>query len=224
MEYVPLEITGAERAFYGESLILLEGAVEEFLSCVRMIRRYQVSLGRRDPVASFQARIKSAESMKAKLRRKGLPVTAASALEEVRDAAGVRLICPFARNIDQMTALIRQIPGIRILREKDYIRSPKPNGYRSYHIILSLPLRFLPRPPEEPVWLEVQLRTLAMDCWASIEHQLKYKQDIENQALIVQELKRCADEIASTDLSLQTIRELIETPARQEDFHADLSG
>lgn len=214
MEHLPLDITGAEREFYGENLILLEGVIEEFLSCINMIRQYQTSQGRRDPVASFQARIKSAESMKTKLERQHLPVTADSALQDVWDAAGVRLVCPFVENIDQTVGLIRRIPGIQILREKDYIRNPKPNGYRSYHIILSLPLRFLERPPERPIWLEVQLRTIAMDCWASIEHQLKYKQDITNQALIVRELKRCADEIASTDLSLQTIRELIETPTK----------
>lgn len=216
MENYPLEITSAEREFYGDRLILLEGAIEEFLSCIHMIRRYQISLGRRDPIASFQTRIKSAGSMKAKLERQSLPVTADSALRDVWDAAGVRLVCPFVQNIDQTVGLIRQIPGIRILKEKDYIRNPKPNGYRSYHMILSLPLRFLEKAQERPVWLEVQLRTIAMDCWANIEHQLKYKQDIANQALIVQELKRCADEIASTDLSLQTIRDLIEAPGREE--------
>ena len=215
MENFPLEVTGMEYEFYGERLILLEGAIEEFLSCLHMIRRYQVSRGQRDPVASFQARIKSAESMKEKLKKQGLPVTADSALRDVWDAAGVRLVCPFVQNIDQTVGLIRQIPGIQILREKDYIRHPKPNGYRSYHLILSLPLRFLEKQPGSPVWLEVQLRTIAMDCWASIEHQLKYKHDIANQALIVQELKRCADEIASTDLSLQTIRDLIEAPGKE---------
>lgn len=216
MEIFPLDITGAEHEFYGKHLILLEGVIEEFLSCVHMIRRYQVSQGQRDPIASFQVRIKSAESVKAKLKRQDLPVTADSALRDVWDAAGVRLICPFVQNIDQTVDLIRQIPGIQILIEKDYIRNPKPNGYRSYHMILSLPLRFLAEMPEYPIWLEVQLRTIAMDCWANIEHQLKYKQDVSNQALIVQELKRCADEIASTDLSLQTIRELIETPNEQK--------
>lgn len=214
----PLEVTNAEHEFYGSRLILLEGIIEEFLSCLHMIRRYQVSQGRRDPVASFQARIKSAESMKAKLERQSLPVTADSALQNVWDAAGVRLVCPFVQNIDQTVGLIRQIPGIQILREKDYIRRPKPNGYRSYHMIFSLPLRFLEKPAGHPVWLEVQLRTIAMDCWASIEHQLKYKHDIQNQALIVRELKRCADEIASTDLSLQTIRDLIEVPGREENL------
>lgn len=216
MEDFPLGVTSAECDFYGDRLILLEGVIEEFLSCLHMIRRYQVSRGRRDPIASFQARIKSAVSMKAKLERQNLPVTVDSALQDVWDAAGVRLVCPFVRNIDQTVGLIRRIPGIQILREKDYIRHPKPNGYRSYHMILSLPLRFLEQAPEHPVWLEVQLRTIAMDCWASIEHRLKYKQDIVNQALIVRELKRCADEIASTDLSLQTIRELIEAPGREE--------
>ena len=210
-----MRISGEDRAFYGDALILLEGVVSEFLSCLDMIRRYQIARGHGDPVSSVQARIKSAASMKKKLERQRLPVTADSALREVWDAAGVRLICPFVQNIDQTVRLIREIPGIRILREKDYIRSPKPNGYRSYHMILSLPLRFLGEASRDPVWLEVQLRTIAMDCWASIEHQLKYKQDIPDQELIVRELKRCADEIASTDLSLQTIRELIEMPGKE---------
>lgn len=144
MEDFPLGVTSAEREFYGDHLVLLEGAIEEFLSCLYMIRRYQVSRGQRDPIASFQARIKSAGSMKAKLDRQGLPpITADSALQDVWDAAGVRLVCPFVQNVDQTVRLIRRIPGIQILREKDYIRNPKPNGYRSYHMILSLPLRFL---------------------------------------------------------------------------------
>lgn len=210
MDPFTLNVTSAEQDFYGDALILLEGAISEFLSCLRMIRRYQVHLGQRDPVASFQARIKRAESMQRKLAQRGLPLTAASALRDVQDAAGVRLICPFQQDIYRTAALLREIPGTRVLREKDYIQSPKPNGYRSSHMILSLPLRFLPVQPEFPVFFEVQLRTLAMDCWASIEHQLKYKQEVPDQRLIVQELKKCADEITSTDLSLETIRNLIE--------------
>lgn len=210
MDHFMAHVTAEERAFYGSNLVLLEGIILEFLSCLEMIRRYQTSLGRSDPVSSHQARIKQAASMREKLRRQGLPVTAESALREVRDAAGVRLICPFVDDIYRTAGLIQAIPGIRIDREKDYIRDPKPNGYRSYHLVLSLPLRFLPGPLAEPVWLEVQLRTIAMDCWASIEHQVKYKQEVPEQKLIVQELKRCADEIASTDLSLQTIRDLID--------------
>ena len=209
MDYSVPEVTSAEREFYGENLILLEGAISEFLSCMDMIRRYEVQLGNRDPVASSQTRIKSAESMRQKLQRLAFPVTAESAMKNVFDAAGVRLVCPFIQDIDRTAELIRTIPGVQIQTEKDYIRSPKPNGYRSYHMILSMPLRFLGN-SQKTVWLEVQLRTIAMDCWANIEHQLKYKQNIPDQALLLQELKRCADEITSTDLSLQTIRDLIE--------------
>ena len=209
-------IASQEQEFYGDKLILLEGIISEFLSCMDMIRRYRVSRGQRDPISSCQARIKSAQSMREKLVRHGLPTTADSAMEQVWDAAGVRLICPFIQDIDETVGLIRAIPGIRILREKDYIRHPKPNGYRSYHMVLTMPLRFLGDEAQQPVWLEVQIRTIAMDCWASIEHQLKYKQDIGDQKLIVQELKRCADEITSTDLSLQTIRELIQSPGKEE--------
>lgn len=184
MEFETLTVTAAEREFYGKDLILLEGIVSEFLSCLSMMRRCQASRGQRDPIASVQARIKGADSMKKKLARHGLPITAESALRQVWDAAGVRLICPFARNTRQTVDLIRAIPGIQIIREKDYIRNPKPNGYRSYHLILSLPLRFLGEEAHNPVWLEVQLRTIAMDCWASIEHQLKYKRDVPHQELI----------------------------------------
>lgn len=209
MDYSVPEVTSAEREFYGENLILLEGAISEFLSCMDMIRRYEVQLGNRDPVASSQTRIKSAESMRQKLQRLAFSVTAESAMKNAFDAAGVRLVCPFIQDIDRTAELIRAIPGVQIQTEKDYIRSPKPNGYRSYHMILSMPLRFLGN-SQKTVWLEVQLRTIAMDCWANIEHQLKYKQNIPDQALLLQELKRCADEITSTDLSLQTIRDLIE--------------
>lgn len=209
MDYSVPEVTSAEREFYGENLILLEGAISEFLSCMDMIRRYEVQLGNRDPFASSQTRIKSAESMRQKLQRLAFPITAESAMKNVFDAAGVRLVCPFIQDIDRTAELIRAIPGVQLQTEKDYIRSPKPNGYRSYHMILSMPLRFLGN-SQKTVWLEVQLRTIAMDCWVNIEHQLKYKQNIPDQALLIQELKRCADEITSTDLSLQTIRDLIE--------------
>lgn len=212
MEQNPLHITAAEEEFYGGQLILLEGIISEFLSCMDMIRRYQVSLGRRDPVYACQARIKSARSMQEKLERRGLPPTPEGMEGQIWDAAGVRLICPFVQDIYTTAGLVRSIPGVQIRQEKDYISAPKPNGYRSYHMILSLPLRFLgAEADDKQVWLELQLRTIAMDCWASIEHQLKYKRDIAQQRLIVQELKRCADEITSTDLSLQTIRELIES-------------
>ena len=107
MEALTWSVTQAEREFYGEHLVLLEGAISEFLSCMDMIRRYRVSLGKDDPVASVQARIKGADSMRQKLKRQGLPVTVDSALHKVWDAAGVRLICPFVSEIYTTASLIR---------------------------------------------------------------------------------------------------------------------
>ncbi len=117
MDLYSLDLTAEERDFYGGELILLEGVISEFLSCLAMIRRYQVSRGKRDPVASVQARVKSADSMRKKLARQGLPVTAESALRDVWDAAGVRLVCPFVENIDQTVALFRTIAGVRVKAE-----------------------------------------------------------------------------------------------------------
>ena len=200
--------------FYGGSRILLEGIIDEFLSCIGMIRRYQKAQTGWDPISSCTSRVKSPESMKEKLIRDGLEPTLQNALTHEHDAAGVRLICPMVDDIYRTAELIRAIPGVTILREKDFIAHPKPNGYRSYHMILQMPVRFLGNDSEteDLPCLEVQIRTIAMDCWASIEHELKYKHDIANPELMQQELKHCSDQIASTDLSLSTLKELILTP------------
>lgn len=197
-----------ELDLYQEDLVLLEGAITEFVSCMDMMRNHLVDKGQRDPILSYFARIKSAESMKCKLEKQGFPVTAYSALNAVYDAAGVRLICPLVDDIYRVAEMIHGISDMEVVNDKDYIKNPKPNGYRSYHMILRMNQRFIGG--LRSCYLEVQIRTIGMDCWASIEHQLKYKHDIRNSELIVDELKRCSDEIMSTDLSLQTIRDLIE--------------
>ena len=119
-----------------------------------------------------------------------------------------------------------QQDDIILIEKKDYISSPKPNGYRSYHMILKMPVRFLGNTSETAALpcLEVQIRTIAMDCWASIEHELKYKHDIANPELMQQELKHCSDQIASTDLSLSTLKELILTPNADPDANSNTSA
>ena len=96
---------------------------------------------------------------------------------------------------------------IRVLEVKDYIKNPKPNGYRSYHMIVEVPVFFTNR--KQYMKVEVQLRTIAMDFWASLEHSMKYKQDIENAEQVISELKKCADSIAATDLQMQNINDKI---------------
>lgn len=156
-------------------------------------------------------RLKSEESMEAKLRARGLPLTAESALRGVRDAVGFRIVCRFVDDIYDNLARIRALPGVTVAEEKDYIRHVKPNGYRSYHLILEVEAPYADPEGRTPgrFYVEVQLRTIAMDSWAALEHDMRYKHRVANPELIGRELKRCADELASCDLSMQTIRNLI---------------
>ena len=149
------------------------------------------------------SRIKNPESMNRKLASLGISCDGSTALEKTFDAVGVRIVCAFAEDVYQIVNWLKQQPSIRIVHEKDYIAYPKPNGYRSYHIQLRMAESSLPA--------EIQIRTSAIDFWATLEHQLKYKKDIPHEELIRSELKRCADEIASVDLSMQTIRDIIRT-------------
>ena len=155
----------------------------------------------------FISRIKESDSMREKCRRKNLPETSQSALKEIRDSIGIRIVCGFVDDIYKTIDVIKAIHN-----EKDYILNAKPNGYRSYHLILEVETEFPDVLGNErgTYFVEVQLRTIAQDSWASLEHQMKYKHDIKNLEMITRELKRCADELASCDLTMQTIRNLIQ--------------
>lgn len=156
-------------------------------------------------------RIKSDESMREKLSRKELEPTARNALRSVTDAIGLRIVCLFIDDVYENIALIKSLPGCTVIREKDYIQDSKPNGYRSYHMILDVETDAVDVDGNNPghYFVEVQLRTIAMDTWAALEHELKYKKDIANPELIAQELHRCANELASCDVSMQTLRGII---------------
>ena len=159
----------------------------------------------------FNARVKQAASMEEKCQRKNLPRVPVSALKEIRDAIGIRIVCGFIEDIYQTIEVLRQLEGCEIVLEKDYIRAVKPNGYRSYHLILEVETPYEDCHGQNPgrYFVEIQLRTIAMDSWASLEHQMKYKHEIKDSKRIVRELKRCADELASCDVTMQTIRNLI---------------
>ena len=159
----------------------------------------------------FNARVKQAASMEEKCQRKNLPRVPESALKEIRDAIGIRIVCGFIEDIYQTIEVLRQLEGCEIVLEKDYIRAAKPNGYRSYHLILEVETPYEDCHGQNPgrYFVEIQLRTIAMDSWVSLEHQMKYKHEIKDSKRIVRELKRCADELASCDVTMQTIRNLI---------------
>ncbi|WP_274641814.1 GTP pyrophosphokinase [Streptococcus equinus] len=160
----------------------------------------------------FVSRVKTTESMIEKCQRKNLPVTTESALKEIRDSIGLRIVCGFVDDIYTLVELIRSFDDCKVVAEKDYIKNAKPNGYRSYHMIVEVETPYPDCLGNEQgsYFIEIQLRTIAMDSWASLEHQMKYKHDIKDPKRIVRELKRCADELASCDLTMQTIRNLIQ--------------
>ncbi|WP_337614680.1 GTP pyrophosphokinase family protein [Megamonas funiformis] len=156
-------------------------------------------------------RVKNKDSMLEKCTRKNLPQTTYSALHDIQDAIGIRIICRFIDDIYKNIDYLKSLPNLKIIKEKDYIKNVKPNGYRSYHLIVEITAPYEDILGNNPgkFFAEIQVRTIAMDSWASLEHQMKYKHDIKNPELIVKELKRCADELAACDVSMQTIRNLI---------------
>ncbi len=162
----------------------------------------------RNPFESIKSRLKSPESISEKLERKGYPFTVESIREHLTDVAGVRVICSFPDDIYRLAELFTEQGDIHLVRRKDYIRYPKSNGYRSLHLILSVPI-FLSREVKY-MNVEVQFRTIAMDFWASLEHKLKYKKDVDNADEIVGQLKACADSIEQLDYQMQKIRDKID--------------
>lgn len=199
-------MTEQDRLFYG---IYADKLIETGEMMEREINKMLDSISTDPelaPAEHIKCRIKGSESLREKLRKNNLPETAEAGLKNLSDLVGARVVTHFVGDIYDILALIEANDCWKVLKVKDYIADMKPNGYRSLHVLLTLPFGI---GGIDTIDTEIQLRTIAMDCWASLEHQLKYKKNIKNTALIEGELKRCADEMASTDLSMQTIRDLI---------------
>lgn len=162
---------------------------------------------KRNPIHGIYSRIKSPRSIIDKLHRKGLDLTLDNVQTEIHDIAGVRVICDFADDIYEIADMLLKQDDVKLISYKDYIRAPKPNGYRSYHMIVSTPVYFSEGKQELKV--EVQLRTIAMDFWASLEHELRYKKDLDDDTLnqISAELLNCANTIADVDNQMMSIKD-----------------
>ncbi len=165
----------------------------------------------RNPFESIKSRIKSPISILEKLERKGFEISGESIEKNLADIAGIRVICSFPDDIYATAKLLTQQDDITVLEVKDYIKNPKPNGYRSLHLIIEVPI-FLSE-EKKGMKVEVQFRTIAMDFWASLEHKLKYKKDIKYAEEISRELKECAEASSMLDLRMQALRDRIEMDA-----------
>ncbi len=163
----------------------------------------------RNPIETIKSRMKSPKSIIKKLWRKELPFTVESIEKNIRDIAGVRVICAFPEDVYILAEYLLKQDDITLVRVKDYIKSPKKTGYRSLHLIVQVPI-FLAN-EKRMVHVEIQLRTIAMDFWASLEHKMQYKKDsLENAQEIAEELKVCAEKITQLDQMMQNIHNRIE--------------
>jgi len=160
-----------------------------------------------NPISYIAGRLKTAESIAEKLHKLGFEVTAENARTQLKDIAGIRIICPYARDIYFLANLIRSMPDTNITDEKDYVTNPKPSGYRSYHIIIDVSIYHSGKIETLP--LEIQIRTEAMNFWATLEHQAKYKYKEEIPKHLSEELVLCADKIAELDNRMFLVHEII---------------
>jgi len=157
----------------------------------------------RNPIHHIKSRIKTPKSIMDKLNRLGCELSVESARKNLTDIAGIRVICSYIDDIYLIAELLTSQDDIKVIRTSDYIKSPKPNGYRSLHLIVTVPV-FLSA-SKELVKVEIQIRTIAMDFWASLDHELSFKLTDKKIAAVTQELKECADTIADIDKRMQNL-------------------
>ncbi|MGI6070092.1 MAG: GTP pyrophosphokinase [Blautia sp.] len=165
---------------------------------------------KRNPISSIKTRIKKPASIYKKLKKLGYELTEENINEQLHDVAGIRVICAFIDDIYTIADLLASQDDITVLEIRDYIKSPKPNGYRSYHMIVEIPVFFAKG--KTPIKAEIQIRTIGMDFWASLEHQLRYKKDLEEMSSydkISQALQQCAANITETDNQMQVIKDML---------------
>lgn len=161
----------------------------------------------RNPIAVIKSRIKDAESIINKLDKKGLEVNFQNIEEHLYDVAGIRVICSFESDVYMLAQSFLMQDDITLVEKKDYIAVPKKNGYRSLHLIVSVPIYLELEKQSKKV--EVQIRTIAMDCWAELEHQLRYKKDFEINEIAQEELKLCADYSSEIDKKMENLKQEI---------------
>ena len=191
-----------------ETLLIYRSAIKEVKTKLDILDDELKIRRKRNPIEYMKSRVKTPGSIMDKLQRKELEMSIDSAKKNLNDIAGIRVICSFVGDIYDIAEMLKRQDDIILIEEKDYIKNPKSNGYRSLHLVVEVPIFFSDH--AEPVRVEVQIRTIAMDFWASLEHKLYYKTSGESPVHITNDLKECADVIASTDIRMQDIQREVE--------------
>lgn len=188
-------------------ILYYKSAMMEIETKLNIMRNEFMLKNDRNPISTIQSRLKKPTSIIEKLRRLNADISLESMDENLNDVAGIRVICSFLDDVYMMSEALLSQDDVKLIRVKDYIKNPKPNGYRSLHLIIEIPI-FLTN-TKKNIKVEVQFRTIAMDSWASLEHQLKYKKDFETSSEIENELKECAALCSEVDLRMNEMRKNI---------------
>ncbi|KUP09826.1 GTP pyrophosphokinase [Bacillus coahuilensis m2-6] len=189
-------------------LLQYKFALDEMNTKLNILNQEFQQIHHHNPIEHLKSRVKSPESIQKKLYRKGVPITPANVKEHVRDIAGIRITCSFVTDIYQIVEMIQKQDDIEVIEVKDYIQQPKENGYKSLHLVVSIPV-FMSQKTEKVV-VEIQIRTIAMDFWASLEHKIYYKFNKEIPLSLQNELKEAADMISMLDSKMLAIHTEVE--------------
>ncbi len=184
-------------------MMIYESAIKQIETKLDILNKESKVNRKRNPIETVKSRIKTPDSIAKKLEKKNLPVTFESMMTNLNDIAGVRVICPYISDIYTVRDMLLKQPDIKLICENNYIENPKESGYRSLHLVISVPV-YLSKTAHN-VRVEIQLRTIAMDFWASLEHQLHYKNTADVPDSIRRELYRVAETIAMTDREMEDI-------------------
>jgi putative GTP pyrophosphokinase len=198
-------------------MFLYDSALKEISTKIEILNNEFVHIYNYNPIEHIKSRLKTPDSIVKKLKRYGYDVTIDNMVEKLNDIAGIRIICSFTSDIYQIAEMITKQSDVTVLNVKDYIKYPKPNGYKSYHMVVTIPIYLTDGPVDTKV--EIQIRTIAMDFWASLEHKIYYKFEGNAPAYLQQELKACADVVNMLDGKMfslnQSILELSEAQQRE---------
>ncbi|MFT8319661.1 MAG: GTP pyrophosphokinase family protein [Bacillus sp. (in: firmicutes)] len=190
------------------SLIIYRFALEEVNTKFKILNEEFQFIHNHNPIEHLKSRIKDPKSIMLKLQRKGLDITVDNAKENIHDIAGVRVTCSFISDIYDIYDILKSQSDIKIVNVKDYIKNPKPNGYKSLHLMIKIPV-YLSNGMEE-VSVEIQIRTIAMDFWASLEHKIYYKFDKGIPEHLLTELKEAADTAHALDIKMKKIKDRVD--------------
>lgn len=206
-----------------EAMLDYNSALKQIETKLSILNDEFQHIHRYNPIEHIKARIKTPESIVKKLKRYGLEFTLDNMEQAVNDIAGVRITCSFTSDIFRLADMIRDQKDIKVISTKDYITTPKPSGYRSYHMIITVPVYFSDRIKD--VKVEIQIRTVAMDFWASLEHKINYKFEGNAPQHIKEELIECSEMIANLDAKMLSLNEeILEIEAQQKEEKMKKSG